>query len=150
VEAVTVAVTTTWSGRALATWNRQVATVRSFLAFCRRRRWLVDDIAADLERRPEPVDRTKAIPLPQLERLWRCKDVAVREKALWRAAYETAAWAQAAPSRLIAQDEHQPHLGAFEHRIEQAATQEWDGEDVGHPRVRLHVERRLPRVWGVP
>ncbi len=55
-------------------------------AFCRRRRWLVDDIAADLERRPEPVDRTKAIPLPQLERLWRCEDVAVREKALWRAA----------------------------------------------------------------
>jgi integrase len=67
VEAVTVAVTTAWSGRAPATWNRQVATVRSFLAFCRRR-WLVDDLAADLERRPEPVDRTKAIPLPQLER----------------------------------------------------------------------------------
>jgi hypothetical protein len=60
--------------------------VRSFLAFCRRRRWLVDDLAADLERRPEPVDRTKAIPLPHLERLWRCEDVAVRDKALRRAA----------------------------------------------------------------
>jgi site-specific recombinase XerD len=86
VEAVTVVVTTAWSGRAPATWNRQVATVRSFLAFCRRRRWLVDDLAADLERRPEPVYRTEAVPLPQLERLWRCEDVAVREKALWWAA----------------------------------------------------------------
>jgi hypothetical protein len=31
VEAVTVAVTTTWGGRAPATWNRHVATVHSFL-----------------------------------------------------------------------------------------------------------------------
>jgi site-specific recombinase XerD len=37
-EAVTVAVTTAWGGRAPATWNRHVATVRSFLGFCRRRR----------------------------------------------------------------------------------------------------------------
>jgi site-specific recombinase XerD len=83
-EAITVAVTTAWSGRAPATWNRQVATVRSFLAFCRRRRSLVVDFTVDLERRPEPADRTKAIPLPELERLWRREDVSVREKALWR------------------------------------------------------------------
>jgi site-specific recombinase XerD len=84
VEAITVAVMTAWGERAPATWNRQVATVRSFLAFCRRRRWLVEDLTVDLERRPEPADRTKAIPLPELERLWRREDVAVREKALWR------------------------------------------------------------------
>jgi site-specific recombinase XerD len=64
VEAVTLAVTAAWGGRAPATWNRHVATVRSFLGFCRRRRWLGEDLAADLERRPEPVDRTKAIPCP--------------------------------------------------------------------------------------
>ena len=69
VEAITVAVTTAWGGRAPATWNRQVATVRSFLAFCRRRRWLVEDLTVDLERRPQPADRTKAIPFPELERL---------------------------------------------------------------------------------
>jgi site-specific recombinase XerD len=91
VEAITVAVTTAWGGRAPATWNRQVATVRSFLAFCRRRRWLVEDLTVDLERRPQPADRTKAIPFPELERLWRREDVAVREKALWRLLYETAA-----------------------------------------------------------
>jgi site-specific recombinase XerD len=97
VEAVTVAVTTAWGGRAPATWNRQVATVRSFLGFCRRRHWLVDDLSLDLERRPEPADRTKAIPLPELERLWRREDVGVREKALWRLLYETAARAVGLP-----------------------------------------------------
>jgi integrase len=96
VEAVTVAVTTAWGSRAPATWNRQVATVRSFLGFCRRRRWLVDDFTVDLERRPEPADRTKAIPLPELERLWRREDIGVREKALWRLLYETAARASEA------------------------------------------------------
>jgi integrase/recombinase XerD len=75
-----------------------VATVRSFLAFCRRRRWLVEDLTVDLECRPEPADRTKAIPFPELERLWRRKDVAVREKALWRLLYETAARASEAPA----------------------------------------------------
>jgi integrase len=98
VEAITVAVMTAWGGRAPATWNRQVATIRSFLAFCRRRRWLVEDLAVDLERRPEPADRTKAIPLPELEGLWRREDVAVREKALWRLLYETAARASEALS----------------------------------------------------
>ena len=98
VEAVTVTVTTAWGGRAPATWNRQVAAVRSFLGFCRRRRWLVDDLTVDLERRPEPADRTQAIPLPELEQLWRREDVAMREKALWRLLYETAARASEALS----------------------------------------------------
>jgi site-specific recombinase XerD len=83
-----------WAGA--GDWNRQVATVRSFLAFCRRRRWLIDDLTVDLERRPEPADRTKAIPLPELERLWRREDVSVREKALWRLLDETAARASEA------------------------------------------------------
>jgi integrase len=98
VEAVTVAVAAAWGGRAPATWNRHVATVRSFLGFCRRRRWLGEELAADLERRPEPVDRTKAIPLPELERLWRRDTIGVRDKALWRFLYETAARASEALS----------------------------------------------------
>jgi integrase len=95
---VTAAVTAAWAGRAPATWNRQVATIRSFLRFCRRRRWLIEDLAVDLERRAEPADRTKAIPLAELERLWRGEDVGVREKALWRLLYETAARASEALS----------------------------------------------------
>jgi site-specific recombinase XerD len=95
---LTAVVTGAWAGRSPATWNRHVATVRSFFGFCRRRRWLVDDLTVDLERRPEPADRTKAISLPDLERLWRRDDVGVREKALWRLLYETAARASEALS----------------------------------------------------
>jgi integrase len=87
---VTAAVTAAWDRCAPATWNRHVATVRSFTGYCRRRRWLTDDLAAGLDRRVEPADRTKAIPLPQLEQLWRHDDIAMREKALWRLLYETA------------------------------------------------------------
>ena len=95
---MTAVVTDAWGRRAPATWNRHVATVRSFFGFCRRRRWLADDLTVDLERRPKPADRTKAIPLPQLERLWRREDIGVREKALWRLLYETAARASEALS----------------------------------------------------
>jgi integrase/recombinase XerD len=66
--------------------------------FCQRRRWLLEDLAIDLEHRPEPADRTKAIPLAELERLWRREHVGVREKALWRLLYETAARASEALS----------------------------------------------------
>jgi integrase len=98
VEAVTAAVSAAWSRCAPATWNRHVATVGSFVAYCRRRRWLTSDLAGDLERRPEPADRTKAIPLAELERLWKRDDVAVRDKALWWFLYETAARASEALS----------------------------------------------------
>ena len=95
VEAVSDAVTTAWGTCTPATWNCHVATIRSFVVWGRRRRWLAADadadLAADLERRPEPADRTKAIPIAKLERLWKRDDVAVREKALWRFLYKTAA-----------------------------------------------------------
>ncbi|MGH2948182.1 MAG: tyrosine-type recombinase/integrase [Solirubrobacteraceae bacterium] len=80
-----------WGALAPATWNRHVASLRSFSSFCCRHGWLQEAIADGLERRREPADRTKAIPYAQLERLWRRDDVAVREKALWRLLYETAA-----------------------------------------------------------
>ena len=73
-----------WGACAPATWNRHVATARSFVAFCRRRDWLAADVAVGVDRRREPADRTRAIAYAQLERLWRRSDVAVREKALWR------------------------------------------------------------------
>ena len=85
------AVTQAWGGCAPATWNRHVATLRSFSAFCARQGWVGEPFADVLARRREPADRTRAIPFVQLERLWRRDDVAVREKALWRLLYETAA-----------------------------------------------------------
>jgi integrase/recombinase XerC/integrase/recombinase XerD len=84
----------TWGRCGPATWNRHVATLRSFTAFARRHGWLAGDPAAVLERRTEPADRTKAIARSSLERLFRRDDVALREKCLWRLLYETAARAQ--------------------------------------------------------
>lgn len=88
--AVDAALTGAWGGCAPATWNRHLATTRSLFAFARRRGW-VDGLAVGVERRREPADRTRAIEYVQLERLWLREDVAVREKALWRLLYETAA-----------------------------------------------------------
>jgi integrase len=79
-----------WGKTATATWNRQVATLRSFLSYCRRRSWLAD-ATLEAERRREHEDRTRAIPAVELERLWRRQDIALRDKALWRLLYETAA-----------------------------------------------------------
>ena len=83
-----------WSGCGPATWNRHVATLRSFIAFARRHGWLAGDPAAVLERHTKPADRTKAISRSSLERLFHRDDVPLREKCLWRLLYETAARAQ--------------------------------------------------------
>ena len=90
-DALDSAVQDAWGACAPATWNRHVATARSFMAFCRRRGWLTADVTVGVDRRREPADRTRAIAYTQLERLWRRSDIAVREKALWRLLYETAA-----------------------------------------------------------
>ncbi len=87
-------VSAAWTTCAAATWNRHVATLRSFTAHARRRGWTAEDPAAALERRREPDDRTKAIAESLLERLFRRTDVGVREKCLWRLLYETAARAE--------------------------------------------------------
>jgi len=86
--------TAAWGACAPATWNRHVATLRSFTAHAQRQGWLTVDPAAVLERRREPDDRTKAIAESSLERLFRRTDVGVREKCLWRLLYETAARAE--------------------------------------------------------
>jgi len=86
--------TVAWGACAPATWNRHIATLRSFTAFARRNGWLAEDPAGVLERRREPADRTKAISRASLQRLFRRDDVALRERCLWRLLYETAARAQ--------------------------------------------------------
>ena len=75
-----------WGRCAPATWNRHVATVRSFVAFRRRHCWVAEDVACSLDRRREPADRTRAIPRAELEHLWRREDASVRERAFWRPA----------------------------------------------------------------
>lgn len=79
-----------WACAAPATWNRQVATIGSFAAFARARGWWGDG-GSGLSRRREHPDRTRAIPTGELERLWHRRDVALRDRALWRLLYESAA-----------------------------------------------------------
>lgn len=83
-----------WGTAAPATWNRHVATVRSFLSYSERHR-LLPAIDVRSERRREPEDRTRALPSAELERIWALR-VPVREKALWRLLYESAARASEA------------------------------------------------------
>jgi len=87
---LTAAVQALWATSAPATWNRNLASVRSFLGFTRRQGWLTAELVVYADRRHEPIDRTKAIPPAALERLWKRDDVGLREKALWRLLYETA------------------------------------------------------------
>jgi site-specific recombinase XerD len=74
-----------------ATRVRQLAILRSACGFWRRCAWLVTDPTAGLERPPVPLDRTRALTREQIASLWRRDDVALRERALWRLLYETAA-----------------------------------------------------------
>ena len=80
-----------WGGLAPRTWNRHLATVRSFLAWCRRHGWPAGNLALRADRRAAPEDETRAIPLPELERLWARTDIPLRERALWRLLYDSAA-----------------------------------------------------------
>ncbi len=55
--AIDAALTEAWGTCAPATWNRHLATTRSFVAFARRRGW-VGDLVVGAKRRREPADRT--------------------------------------------------------------------------------------------
>ncbi len=79
-----------WGELGPATWNRNVAALRSFLRWGLRDEKFVDAVQRHLARRREPDDRTRAIPLAELERLWSREGVPLREKTLWRLLYETA------------------------------------------------------------
>jgi site-specific recombinase XerD len=80
-----------YTAAAPATWNRELATLRAAVGWWRRSGWLAVDPTDGLERRRERVDRTRALTRGQLERLFARRDLAPRERTLWRLLYETAA-----------------------------------------------------------
>jgi len=83
-----------WGGLAPRTWNRHLATVASFLSWCRRHGWPPGNLQLRADRRAAPEDDTRAIPLPELERLWARADIPLRERALWRLLYDSAGRAE--------------------------------------------------------
>src|SRR5438128_630925 len=82
-----------WYGdAAAATWNLNLAAVRSFLAFTRRQGWLEWDPTAGIERRQVRNNPDlRVIPRGDLEGLWRREDIRLRQKTLWRLLFDTAA-----------------------------------------------------------
>ncbi len=93
-EELAAAASQLWGALAPRTWNRHLATVRSFLSWCRRHGWPAGNLELRADRRAAPDDDTRAIPLPELERLWARADVPLRERALWRLLYDSAARAE--------------------------------------------------------
>jgi len=80
-----------YTAAASATWNRELATLRSAVMWWRTQGWLEADPTVLIERRRQTPDRTRALTVAQLQGLWRREDVALRDKTLWRLLYETAA-----------------------------------------------------------
>lgn len=74
-----------------ASWNRHVATLRSFLTFAQRHGWLDDDPTLALERRRVPEDNSRALSRADLDRLFTLRTASVRDRCLWRLLYESAA-----------------------------------------------------------
>ena len=58
-----------WGALAPRTWNRHLATIGSFLAWCRRHGWPAGNLELRADRRAAPDDDTRAIPLPLRPRL---------------------------------------------------------------------------------
>ena len=80
-----------WDGCAAATWNTRRVAVQAFTSWCAERWPLGADPLAEVAPRRRQADNTRAIPLEDLEELWRRRSVPLREKTLWRMLYETAA-----------------------------------------------------------
>ena len=76
-----------------ATYARHLSALRSAVTWWRASKWLASDPTAGWARPKIPVDTTRALTRDQIDALFRL-DAAIREKTLWRLAYETAARAQ--------------------------------------------------------
>jgi hypothetical protein len=82
-----------YAAAAPATWNRELATLRSAVGWWHANGWppVAGDPTTGLARRREHPNRTRALTRGQLEALWRRSDLRLRDTALWRLLYETAA-----------------------------------------------------------
>jgi RNA polymerase sigma factor (sigma-70 family) len=83
---VTQVFAATWSSAAATTWNRHRSAVRSFCAWSG-----LEDLAAGLERRPEPAQATQPLSPQQLEALFGHTELPLRERTLWHLLHESGA-----------------------------------------------------------
>ena len=91
--ALDAAFTAAFGTLAPATRARHLAALRSALAWWSEAGWVTADPTAGWARPKVPVDTTRALTRAQVAAIWK-PDVPLRDKALWRTLYETAARAE--------------------------------------------------------
>jgi len=91
--ALEAAFTAAFGQLALATRARHLSALRSALAWWAQAGWVTADPTAGWARPKVPVDTTRALTRAQVAAIWKL-DVPLRDKALWRMLYETAARAE--------------------------------------------------------
>jgi integrase len=90
-DSLRAAVALTYPSASPATWNRVLATLRSFTAYAKRQGLMEHEVTQGLERRHVVEDHTRAMPRDELDRLFTRRDVSLRDRCLWRLLYETGA-----------------------------------------------------------
>jgi len=80
-----------WGSKAPSTYNRNLDAIRSAGAYWMDQGWLATDPTRILRRRTRPPDRTKALSRAEIEDLLSDDRLPLRERALYRVLYETAA-----------------------------------------------------------
>ena len=91
--ALEAAFTAAFGQLAPATRARHLSALRSALAWWAEAGWVTADPTARWARPKVPVDTTRALTRVQIAAIWKL-DVPLRDKALWRMLYETAARAE--------------------------------------------------------
>jgi site-specific recombinase XerD len=80
-----------WGQRSPSRWNVALDAVRSASRYWIDQGWLAEDPSRMLRRRRKAADRSRALSRADVERLLTREDSSIRERALWRLLYETAA-----------------------------------------------------------
>jgi site-specific recombinase XerD len=94
-EEIAAALQARWGQAKPATWNRNRATVASWLAWCKKARWSAPAVPATCERRTQPADHTRAVDAGLIDQICTRRTIPLRERLLWRMLYETASRASA-------------------------------------------------------
>ncbi|WP_210435232.1 site-specific integrase [Saccharopolyspora sp. ASAGF58] len=83
-----------WGNSAAATVNARLDALRSATAWWRQQEWISGEPTRRIRRRPRTPDRTRAVARADIESLLTRQHLPLRERALWRMLYETAARAE--------------------------------------------------------
>jgi integrase/recombinase XerC/integrase/recombinase XerD len=81
----------TWGDRKPSTYNRAIDVFRSAWAYWIAQGWAAEDPTAPMQRRKVAPDRSRALTRADVGQLLTREDIPLRDKTLWRLAYESAA-----------------------------------------------------------